>query len=119
MNKTVWYSYEETIQWLLSHAKETENGCLEFEKGFVWLSKDGYPEFKFYRRTINICRFLLYKPHEWKTNQVTRHRCHNKLCVNIEHLMKGSHQDNWKDNMYEPFTMPVVYRKGSYAKRTT
>jgi len=31
-------------------------------------------------------------------NDVIRHRCHNRLCINPEHLQKGTRADNQRDD---------------------
>lgn len=30
--------------------------------------------------------------------EVVRHTCHNRSCCNPEHLLKGTHKDNWNDS---------------------
>lgn len=103
------FNREETIEWLLRHTHETHNGCLELYDDF-WTDFWGdYPLIHWNGRTMNICRFICFEPDEWRCNLVTRHRCHNKKCINREHLIKGTHSDNIRDNGYEPFEMPDSY----------
>ncbi len=42
-------------------------------------------------------------------HDVIRHRCHNRLCINPEHLQKGTRADNRRDD-YENFANGVDHR---------
>ena len=33
------------------------------------------------------------------SHQVVRHRCHNRLCLNPEHLLLGDRRENWHDEL--------------------
>jgi len=101
------FNRDETIEWLISHSKETDNGCLELETGF-WnnYNENGYPIISWNGRKISMCRFICFEPDEWKSDLVTRHKCHRKTCINPDHLIKGTHLENKRDNYYEPFMMP-------------
>jgi len=102
------FSREETIEWLLSHTLETKNGCLEFEEDFWWsFGTGGYPKITWRGRNINICRLICFE--DLTSPLVTRHRCHNKSCINPDHLICGTTFDNWHDNKYPAFEMPDSY----------
>lgn len=75
--------------------KENEFGCL------VWTGhvKRGYGVFKHLGKDIFAHRMFYY----WATGddpgaKIIRHKCHNKLCCNSEHLEVGNYGDNALDN---------------------
>jgi hypothetical protein len=103
------FSREETIDWLLSNTIVGYNGCLILKKDFWSVYTAGYPIISWNGKRLSICRFICFEPDEWRSNLVTRHRCHRKDCINPNHLMQGSNSDNIRDNSYAPFAMPEVY----------
>lgn len=75
----------------------TESGC------WLWLNSltsSGYGKI-YYEGKLWLAHrvsYLIYKGKIPKGN-VVMHRCDNKLCVNPEHLLLGTHKDNTHDMM--------------------
>lgn len=81
---------------VLSNITVLSNGC------FIW---NGYKNSSGYGQ-------LTEKGKYWTThryvytcvkgpideNKIIRHKCHNPACCNIEHLVEGSHRDNYNDS---------------------
>ena len=61
----------------------------------------GYGKFSFATTDISAHRFS-YELHvgDLERGKVVRHTCDNKLCVNPEHLVMGTHRENTQD-MFE------------------
>ena len=78
--------------------KVKKNGChvctshCSDEKGYVVCTKDG--------KTKPIYRYIyrFYKG-EPKKGMVIRHTCDNRRCINPQHLIIGTHQDNVRDRV--------------------
>jgi len=65
--------------------------CVDTEK-YVICTRDGI------RRPIYRHIYRLYKGAP-KDGMVIRHTCDNRKCINPEHLILGTHQDNVKDRV--------------------
>ena len=79
--------------------KIDDNGC--FICTSHALGTDGYPKFKRNKKTIRLNRFI-YKEcfGNIPENQVVRHTCDNPSCINPEHLIKGTYQENSTDMVF-------------------
>lgn len=83
-------------QRILRRAHEAANGCLE---SAARVGSHGYPQASANGRVGTAHRLL------WELvngpigpGLVVRHRCNNKLCVRLEHLVLGTHHDNMEDH---------------------
>lgn len=43
--------------------------------------------------------YYAFKHYTYKENLLVLHRCHNRKCVNPEHLYQGTHKDNARDTI--------------------
>jgi hypothetical protein len=62
-------------------------------------SGNGYPYARYNGKQITLARasYLIHYGGEIKKNQMIRHTCDNKTCVNPRHLLLGSAKDNTRD----------------------
>lgn len=107
------YSVDLTREELLSLIKERSvklsNGCSivtkrswkSWHNGYPGITKynDGCPTFTTLARIVN----------NTEKGLVTRHLCHRKACIDEDHLISGTKEDNLRDNDYRPFEMPLTY----------
>lgn len=84
---------------------------------WIWIgsTKNGYGQFTTYKNKNNYAHrmsYVLFKG-EIPEGLLVRHKCHNKLCVNPEHLLLGTHQDNMDDDFSNPNVKrwPIVNQK--------
>lgn len=75
-----------------------ENGC------HICIShlscKEDYPKFFRNGKVWKIYRFLYIEKYgELPKGIVVRHKCDNKMCINVDHLEAGTHQDNMNDKV--------------------
>lgn len=74
---------------------EPNSGC------WIWLyslTSNGYGQFSYngrQRRAIRVA-YEIYKD-KIPDGMIVRHKCDNKLCVNPDHLVLGTHNDNMSD----------------------
>lgn len=98
---TVWYQdllanhYEESrerVEQLMAEAEEDENGCL------VTPTKEPR-KLRFRGGQDRAYRFVYCIRHQLAAtrDQVIRHRCHNRRCLNPRHLDIGDRRDNLMD----------------------
>ena len=73
----------------------TKTGCWEVQRRALSM---GYPVIRIDRRTVRLSR-VIYTHFKGPLlpGQVVRHTCDNKLCINPDHLLSGTIQDNNKD----------------------
>ena len=82
------------VQQLLDEAEEDENGCV--------VTATAQPrKLRFHGGQDRAYRFVYCVLHRLAANseQVIRHRCHNNLCINPQHLDIGTRADNLRDEM--------------------
>ncbi|MFB6367189.1 HNH endonuclease [Paenibacillus elgii] len=62
--------------------------------------KGGYPVIKIQKKNKYVHR-VMYEEHHGKlfSEQIVRHRCDNPSCINIDHMLLGTHQENVKDRV--------------------
>ena len=85
---------ERRVVELLAGTKEDAYGCMV-------TATTGPKRVRFQGGSDRAYRFVLsvhsnYAP---STDELVRHRCHNRLCVNPDHLQFGSRLDNWLDEV--------------------
>jgi hypothetical protein len=78
---------------ILDAAQAQKSGCLV-------TPTVGPAKLRFLGKQIEAYRFIycVLNQEAASTRQVVRHRCHNRLCVNPEHLVLGSQADNKRDD---------------------
>ena len=91
------------MKWKLGHSKRLspveylvdENGCWIWQR---WKDKDGYGKFGKgrHRRLAHRAYYERYNG-EIPSGKFVLHSCDNTSCVNPEHLMVGTHEDNMRD----------------------
>lgn len=98
----LWYK-DDIIHRITSRSVKCANGCIEYQPGklkhkygLVSLTINGK------RKNVPAHRALWMATHEaWTlpTGVVIRHKCDNERCVNIDHLLDGTHADNAMDRV--------------------
>lgn len=86
-----------TLAWLEKRVRKDPDGC------WIWLHatvNSGYGKLRkngewwlAHRYAYFICKGPIYP------NHVVRHTCNERLCVNPEHLITGTYQDNLFDQI--------------------
>lgn len=72
-----------------------ENGCIEWG---LKVDKDGYGSYSINHVGQRAHRIVYERTYgEIPKGLLVRHKCHNRKCVNIEHLLLGTPQDNMTD----------------------
>ena len=81
------------VEALLSEAEQTPDGCLETDTQTP-------RRVRFRGRQVAAYRFVycVLTQTPAAMDEVVRHRCHNRRCINPEHLMLGSKADNKRDD---------------------
>ena len=83
-----------TIMW------DVVNGCWECTSHKVSNPKKMYPGIFINYKRIKLSRYMYVK---YKgvigAGLVVRHTCDNKLCINPDHLILGTYQDNERDSV--------------------
>jgi hypothetical protein len=78
--------------------KVSENGCWEWVGG---VDKGGYGKFnvsvRSKKKTLKPHRVMYYKEYK-EYPKLIRHTCHNRLCMNPNHLLSGSSRQNANDS---------------------
>ena len=80
---------------LYENSKEMTNGCLEWQGQ---TGSSGYGQIKAFRKMVS-CHRLSYELNYGPIPEglEVMHSCHNKLCINPDHLSIGTHKQNMKD----------------------
>ena len=88
--------YEEARQRALSLLDD----CTTQPNGCITTPTTAPRKVKFHGRQVTAYRFIhCVLNHEIASeDHVVRHRCHNRLCVNPQHLTLGSQADNKRDD---------------------
>ena len=84
MNKSITYQIDKNNCWNCNSHK---------------IDSKGYPRIQINKKQTTIHRYF-YKIFNGNCdNLVVRHTCDNKLCINPNHLVLGTHQDNVQDRV--------------------
>ena len=83
-----------TVEYLESRSKETKSKCREWTNS---VNKQGYAQVGEWPYNAHVIAYVLSKESLDET-EIVRHLCHNRKCINPDHLSKGSHLDNWLDS---------------------
>jgi hypothetical protein len=77
-------------------AADPATGCINWTGA---KARDGYGQFGIGSKKVHRAHRVAYelKHGPIAPGQIVRHRCHNRQCVNPEHLETGTHQDNMDD----------------------
>jgi hypothetical protein len=74
----------------------TANGCHEWQRS---CNSAGYAQKTIAGRYWTLHRYVFnLEDPSLSATDVVRHLCHNRKCINPDHLEKGSHIDNWRDS---------------------
>ena len=101
-------SVYEIINLAIACTTKNSDGCMVLTDDTWDLWLEGYPAVQ-YTKGPRLPTTLARIINETPKGLVTRHRCHNKACINRDHLISGTRLENSKDNNYPPFTMPLHY----------
>lgn len=77
---------------LYANTRTTASGCIVK----VTYSGDSYPVISIASVTVQASRVVFYLAHGYEP-MVVRHSCDNPACINVEHLLGGTYQDNTQD----------------------
>ena len=88
----------EFVVWIQSQLKEN-NGCLE------WTGKTngfGYGHVHYGDKMVRVHRLLYIITYDLELTEedFVLHKCHNRLCCNIDHLYLGDHKMNMEDLLF-------------------
>ena len=84
------------IDRVLKNIKKDSNGCWVWQRS---CNSAGYGQL-----TENKVYWLAHRyayacvNQDLKSSDVVRHQCHNPKCCNPNHLLVGTHKDNWHDS---------------------
>ena len=84
------------IDWVLKNIKKDSIGCWVWQRS---CNSAGYGQL-----TENKVYWLAHRyayscvNQDLKSSDVVRHQCHNPKCCNPNHLLVGTHKDNWEDS---------------------
>ena len=70
------------------------------EECWIWngsIGSDGYGNLKINQKSVKAHRYAYLEKGPLHPELIVRHTCHNKKCVNPNHLKQGTHLDNMKD----------------------
>ena len=78
--------------------KVASNGCMECTSHYT--DRQGYPHITRNSRRWRMSRYIYTSQHgEIPDGLQIRHQCDNPKCINIKHLLIGTHQDNVDDKV--------------------
>lgn len=90
-------SIKELVKFYLSLASYNENNCLLVTCKSI---SNGYVKVSYKKRAYTLAKLILADKlnKNYDTLDTCRHICHNKSCINPDHLIEGTRSDNIKDN---------------------
>lgn len=72
------------------------DGCFECTSHL--LNSSGYPEYHFNGKKTTVYKYIYEECFgHVEDGKIVRHKCDNRLCINPEHLLVGTHIDNMRD----------------------
>lgn len=75
---------------------DDENGCHICTSHSI--GTHGYPQCQYDKKRMNMSRYVYEQSHgKIAHGLVVRHKCDNRMCININHLELGSCKDNSQD----------------------
>ena len=74
-----------------------ENGCHRCTSHCT--NNNGYVTITIDKKTTSGHRYVYIQKHGNISNEVLRHTCDNRWCINPDHLVEGSHADNVRDRV--------------------
>ena len=83
------------LEKLKAKCNVTESGCWEWKKS---TNSAGYGQTTVDKKYWLTHRLSYFLKNGSMPGRVIRHKCHNRKCCNPEHLVAGSHADNWLDS---------------------
>lgn len=88
---------DEVSAWgMLKYFKLDDNGCWIWQRSFV---NTGYGQIVIHGKNWRVHRIMyLFFNGDIPKGHVIRHTCHNRQCGNPDHLITGTHKQNWKDS---------------------
>lgn len=104
MRRKINMTDSELVDWILSHRVQVGD-CLEWDftqTKAVAATRGGYPVIRYDGMARGIYRVLYFLSRGERVDNgsiVIRHKCDNVLCLNLDHLIPGSHVDNVMDRV--------------------
>ena len=74
-----------------------ENGCWKCTSHCI--NTNGYVKITINGKQQSGHRYMFLEKNKKITNEVIRHTCDNRWCINPDHLIEGSHNDNVQDRV--------------------
>lgn len=96
---------------LKDKVRVSKSGCWEWLKS---TNSAGYGQITINKKYWLAHRYALSCVTEVKPSDVVRHLCHNPKCCNPEHLVVGSHKDNYNDSL-DTHTKAAEARRGKWS----
>ena len=93
-----------------------KNNCIVNSKG-CWIWQKSCNSAGYGQLTENKVYWLAHRyayaclNQDLKSADVVRHQCHNTKCCNPNHLILGTHKDNWHDSV-------AIHRKSAALRRS-
>jgi hypothetical protein len=94
---------KERLKRFISLPQPKSNDCILWDKE---LTKDGYGHIqltynskKYHFRAHRLIYMLSNNIDNLLPDQIIRHTCDNPKCINVKHLLLGTHEDNVKDRV--------------------
>lgn len=99
-------------------AWEYDGGCIRCASHKP--NADGYPTIKRNKkRAMTIARHILFKKYGEQPSQiVSRHTCDNRWCINPDHIISGTTQENTADRVARNRSARIPGEKSHKAKLT-
>lgn len=84
------------MEFIIKNITIDSNDCWNWNKS---CSSSGYGQFTKNKIYYNTHRYVYEKINgKIESDEIVRHICHNRKCCNPNHLVIGSHKDNYEDS---------------------
>ena len=90
-------SIEQAVAGILECSERKENGCLLFTVGAT-VGNGPYRDIRAGGKSWYVHRLIFFERHGYLP-EVVRHKCDKPSCVEISHLLDGTHADNVADKI--------------------